>query len=134
MSDSERISISNGQLTVPNNPEINYIEGDGIGIDITPVMIDVVDSAVEKAYASERRIHWSEVLAGQKAFDATGEWLPLLIETVFRFHWRPPECDCPVPVYWPWVYWLPPLLLQQERKTSLTRQGRGGGSSMHREH
>ena len=76
MSDSERISISNGQLTVPNNPEINYIEGDGIGIDITPVMIDVVDSAVEKAYASERRIHWSEVLAGQKAFDATGEWLP----------------------------------------------------------
>ena len=47
MSDSERISISNGQLTVPNNPEINYIEGDGIGIDITPVMIDVVDSAGE---------------------------------------------------------------------------------------
>ena len=76
MSDSERISISNGQLTVPNNPEINYIEGDGIGIDITPVMINVVDSAVEKAYSSERRIHWSEVLAGQKAFDATGEWLP----------------------------------------------------------
>ena len=76
MSDSERISISNGQLTVPNNPEINYIEGDAIGIDITPVMINVVDSAVEKAYSSERRIHWSEVLAGQKAFDATGEWLP----------------------------------------------------------
>ena len=76
MSDSERISISNGQLTVPNNPEIHYIEGDGIGIDITPVMINVVDSAVEKSYASERRIRWSEVLAGQKAFDATGEWLP----------------------------------------------------------
>ena len=76
MSDSERISISNGQLTVPNNPEINYIEGDGIGIDITPVMINVVDSAVEKTYFGERRIHWSEVLAGQKAFDATGEWLP----------------------------------------------------------
>ena len=76
MSDSERISISNGQLTVPNNPEIHYIEGDGIGIDITPVMINVVDSAVEKSYASKRRIRWSEVLAGQKAFDATGEWLP----------------------------------------------------------
>ena len=76
MSDSERISISDGQLTVPSNPEIHYIEGDGIGIDITPVMINVVDSAVEKAYGSERRIHWSEVLAGQKAFDATGEWLP----------------------------------------------------------
>ena len=76
MSDSDRISISDGQLTVPSNPEIHYIEGDGIGIDITPVMINVVDSAVEKAYGSERRIHWSEVLAGQKAFDATGEWLP----------------------------------------------------------
>jgi len=76
MSDSERITISNGQLTVPSNPEINYIEGDGIGIDITPVMISVVDSAVEKAYGAERRIHWSEVLAGQKAFDATGDWLP----------------------------------------------------------
>ena len=76
MSESDRITISNGQLTVPNNPEINYIEGDGIGIDITPVMINVVDSAVEKAYAGERRIHWSEVLAGQKAFDTTGEWLP----------------------------------------------------------
>ena len=76
MSDSERISISNGQLAVPNHPEINYIEGDGIGIDITPVMIHVVDSAVEKAYSGERSIQWSEVLAGQKAFDATGEWLP----------------------------------------------------------
>ena len=76
MSESDRITISNGQLTVPNNPEINYIEGDGIGIDITPVMINVVDSAVEKAYVGERRIHWSEVLAGQKAFDTTGEWLP----------------------------------------------------------
>ena len=76
MSDSERITISNGQLTDPSNPEINYIEGDGIGIDITPVMISVVDSAVEKAYGAERRIHWSEVLAGQKAFDATGDWLP----------------------------------------------------------
>ena len=49
MSDSERISISNGQLTVPNNPEINYIEGDGIGIDFTHLMINVVASAVEKA-------------------------------------------------------------------------------------
>ena len=61
MSDSERISISNGQLTVPNNPEINYIEGDGIGIDITPVMIDVVDSAVETAYKGTKKISWMEV-------------------------------------------------------------------------
>ncbi len=61
---------------VPNNPVVHYIEGDGIGMDITPVMINVVDSAVELAYDGEREIHWSEVLAGQKAFDATGEWLP----------------------------------------------------------
>ena len=70
------ISISSGELEVPDNPVIHYIEGDGIGSDITPVMMDVVDSAVEKAYLGERRIHWEEVLAGQKAFDATGEWLP----------------------------------------------------------
>ena len=50
--------------------------GDGIGIDITPVMIKVVDNAVKKAYAGSRNIYWSEVLAGQKAFDSTGEWLP----------------------------------------------------------
>ena len=76
MSDGERISISDGGLLVPNNPVVHYIEGDGIGMDITPVMINVVDSAVELAYDGEREIHWSEVLAGQKAFDATGEWLP----------------------------------------------------------
>ncbi len=70
------ISISSGELEVPDNPVIHYIEGDGIGSDITPVMMEVVDSAVEKAYLGERRIHWEEVLAGQKAFDATGEWLP----------------------------------------------------------
>ena len=72
MSDGERISISDGGLLVPNNPVVHYIEGDGIGMDITPVMINVVDSAVELAYDGEREIHWSEVLAGQKAFDSTG--------------------------------------------------------------
>ena len=70
------ISISNGQLEVPNNPIIHYIEGDGIGSDITPVMISVVNSAIHKAYDSNRKINWIEVLAGQKAFDAVGEWLP----------------------------------------------------------
>ena len=55
---------------------IHFIEGDGIGVDITPVMIDVVDSSVELAYSGDRKIHWREVLAGQKAFDSTGEWLP----------------------------------------------------------
>tara|TARA_B100002051_G_scaffold135845_1_gene129034 strand:+ start:5649 stop:6953 length:1305 start_codon:yes stop_codon:yes gene_type:complete len=76
MGAGSRITMDDGQLNVPNDPIIHYIEGDGIGIDITPVMIAVVDAAVERAYSGERRIHWSEVLAGQKAFDNTGEWLP----------------------------------------------------------
>ena len=76
MSEGEQISISNGELEVPNSPVIHFIEGDGIGVDITPVMFDVVDSSVELAYSGDRKIHWREVLAGQKAFDSTGEWLP----------------------------------------------------------
>ena len=76
MSQGSRITLSDGHLHVPNNPTIHYIEGDGIGIDITPVMIRVVDNAVSKAYSGTRKISWSEVLAGQKAFDFTGEWLP----------------------------------------------------------
>ena len=70
------ITMENGNLKVPNNPVIHFIEGDGIGIDITPVMIGVVDASVEKAYSGERKIHWEEVLAGEKAFNAVGEWLP----------------------------------------------------------
>jgi len=70
------ITLENGVLTVPDHPTVHYIEGDGIGIDITPVMIHVIDAAVEKAYGGQRSIAWSEVLAGEKAFNATGEWLP----------------------------------------------------------
>ena len=70
------ITMENGLLNVPNNPIIYYIEGDGIGIDITPVMMKVVNASIEKAYSGEREIVWSEVLAGEKAFKATGEWLP----------------------------------------------------------
>src|SRR6056300_445961 len=70
------VTMENGTLKVPHNPVIHYIEGDGIGVDITPVMIRVVNAAVEKAYGNERSIVWSEVLAGEKAFNATGEWLP----------------------------------------------------------
>ena len=70
------ISIQNGKLIVPDEPLVHYIEGDGIGVDITPVMINVVNSAVEKAYSKSKKIHWNEVYAGQKAFDMTGEWLP----------------------------------------------------------
>ena len=68
--------MENGVLNIPNNPTIHYIEGDGIGVDITPVMMKVVDSAVEMAYQGQKKIQWSEVLAGEKAFNATGEWLP----------------------------------------------------------
>jgi len=68
--------MENGKLNIPNDPVIHYIEGDGIGVDITPVMIKVVDASVAKAYAGGRKIVWSEVLAGEKAFNATGEWLP----------------------------------------------------------
>jgi len=68
--------MENGKLNIPNDPVIHYIEGDGIGVDITPVMIKVVDASVEMAYDGQRSIVWSEVLAGEKAFNATGEWLP----------------------------------------------------------
>jgi len=68
--------MENGTLVVPNNPIVHYIEGDGIGVDITPVMIEVVDAAVTKAYSGSRAITWSETLAGEKAFNNIGEWLP----------------------------------------------------------
>ena len=76
MAEGSAITMKEGHLSVPDQPIIHYIEGDGIGVDITPVMIDVVDAAVHKAYSGSRQIHWSEVLAGEKAFNATGEWLP----------------------------------------------------------
>ena len=65
-------------LNVPNNPIIPFIEGDGTGVDITPVMIKVVDAAVEKAYGGAKKIHWMEIFAGEKAtkvYDAD-TWLP----------------------------------------------------------
>ena len=68
--------MENGVLIVPDNPIVHYIEGDGIGVDITPVMIEVVDAAVSKAYSGAKSITWSETLAGEKAFNHTGEWLP----------------------------------------------------------
>ena len=68
--------MENGVLVIPDNPIVHYIEGDGIGVDITPGMIEVVDAAVSKAYAGAKSITWSETLAGEKAFNNTGEWLP----------------------------------------------------------
>ena len=74
--DENAIIMRNGALEVPDKPRIFFIEGDGIGKDITPVMKAVVDSAVEIAYGGIRSIQWEEVLAGEKAFNKTGEWLP----------------------------------------------------------
>ncbi len=71
-----KITIEDGILNVPNNPVIPFIEGDGIGPDIWAAAVRVLDAAVEKAYSGERKIEWKEILAGQKAFDETGEWLP----------------------------------------------------------
>jgi len=77
--DGEKIGVdADAVLAVPDHPIIPYIEGDGIGIDITPVMKDVIDAAVAKAYGGERRIAWMEIYAGEKSTRVYGEdvWLP----------------------------------------------------------
>ncbi|MEQ8835594.1 MAG: isocitrate/isopropylmalate family dehydrogenase, partial [Lacipirellulaceae bacterium] len=81
---AEPITMQDGTLTVPSHPIVPFIEGDGIGPDIWVASQKVFDSAVEKAYGDERQIQWHEVLAGQKAFDQTGEWLPDATLDAFR--------------------------------------------------
>ena len=76
MAKGNQIKVENSQLTVPNDPIIPFIEGDGTGPDIWAAASRVLEAAVEKAYNGEKEIVWEEVLAGQKAFDKTGEWLP----------------------------------------------------------
>jgi isocitrate dehydrogenase len=72
----EKITIKDGKLIVPDHPVIPFIEGDGTGADIWNASVRVFDAAVEKAYAGKRQIIWKEVLAGEKAFSQTGNWLP----------------------------------------------------------
>ena len=72
----ERIEASNGVFRVPDQPIIPFIEGDGTGPDIWRASVRVFDAAVERAYGGKRRIHWMEVLAGEKAHKRTGEWMP----------------------------------------------------------
>jgi len=72
----QKITIKDKVLNVPDHPVIPFIEGDGIGPDIWAASVRVFDAAVEKAYGGKRKIEWKEVLAGQKAYDQTGEWLP----------------------------------------------------------
>ncbi len=71
-----KITVKNGVLNVPNNPIIPFIEGDGIGADIWAASVRVFDAAVEKAYGGTKKVEWKEILAGEKAFNQTGEWLP----------------------------------------------------------
>src|SRR3954463_10791627 len=83
MSD-QKISINNGKLVVPENPTIPFIEGDGTGVDIWPASKYVFDAAVEKAYKGKRKLNWKEVLAGEKAFNKTGNWMPEETLAAFR--------------------------------------------------
>ncbi len=81
----EKISMGDNQkLNVPDNPTIPFIEGDGIGPDIWKASVRVFDAAIKKAFEGKRRIKWMEVLAGGKAFDLTGEWMPEATMQAFR--------------------------------------------------
>jgi isocitrate dehydrogenase len=82
----EKITVGDGVRRVPDEPIIPFIEGDGTGVDIWPAARRVIDAAVEKSYGGKKRIAWTEVLAGQKAFDETGDWLPEATVDAFRDH------------------------------------------------
>ena len=79
-----KLKIENGKLVVPNNITIPYIAGDGVGAEISPATQSIIDTAVKKCYAGERKIEWLEVLAGEKAFKQTGSWLPEETMRTFR--------------------------------------------------
>src|SRR5213596_831326 len=81
---AEKITISGGALRVPDRPVIPYVEGDGTGRDIWRDAQRVFDAAVQKAYGGRRRIAWKEVLAGEKAFNQTKEWMPVATLDAFR--------------------------------------------------
>ncbi|MCP5046196.1 MAG: isocitrate dehydrogenase (NADP(+)) [bacterium] len=73
---AEKIVYKDGKFVIPDEPIITFIEGDGIGVDITPAMIKVVDASVEKAYGGKRKIQWKEIYAGEKADKKMGSYLP----------------------------------------------------------
>jgi len=87
--DGQRIGLdsASGRPIVPDRPIVPYILGDGIGVDVTPAMIRVIDAAVAKAYAGARRIAWVELPAGERSFQASGEWLPQVTLDAFQ-HFR----------------------------------------------
>ena len=80
----QKITIQDGKLHVPDNPTVPFIEGDGIGVDIWPATQKVIDAAVEKAFGGSKKIEWKEVLAGEKAYNDGGEWLPEATLDAFR--------------------------------------------------
>jgi isocitrate dehydrogenase len=80
----QKVTMGSKGLIVPDNPTIPYIEGDGIGPDIWAAAEKVFDAAVQKAYGGKRKISWKEVLAGEKAFKKTGEWLPKATEDALK--------------------------------------------------
>jgi len=84
--DGKKITVNaDFSLTVPDNPVIPYIEGDGTGVDISPVMIKVIDAAVAKAYGGKRKISWMEIYAGEKSTQVYGLRLAI-------FHWNLIRC------------------------------------------
>jgi isocitrate dehydrogenase len=85
--DGAQISVDNGKWSIPDNPIIPFIEGDGIGRDIWKASKRVFDAAAEKAYAGKRTVAWYEVLAGEKAFETVKSWLPqATLDAITRFH------------------------------------------------
>ena len=76
MNDTKLMKMEDGKLIVPPHTIVPFIEGDGIGPDIWNASVRVFDNAIEKAYNGARKIEWLEVLAGEKAYNATKEWLP----------------------------------------------------------
>jgi isocitrate dehydrogenase len=79
-----KITVKDGKLNVPDNPILPFIEGDGTGPDIWKASVRVFDAAIAKAFGGKKRAHWMEVLAGEKAFNATGEWMPAASLDAFR--------------------------------------------------
>ncbi|MGM0463004.1 MAG: NADP-dependent isocitrate dehydrogenase [Fibrobacterota bacterium] len=84
---ADKIVVRNGSMEVPNTPTIPFIIGDGVGPDIWKAAKKVIDAAVSKAYNNEKSIVWKEILAGQKAYDSTGEWLPEeTVDAIKEYH------------------------------------------------
>src|SRR5215831_4059657 len=82
----QAITVHNGKFNIPDEPIIPFIEGDGVGRDIWKASVRVFDAAVERAYGGQRKIAWREVLAGEKAFNQTGSWLPQETLDAIRTH------------------------------------------------